>query len=355
MLQQSKARLRISDMEITGVEDLTIVRNVSTEADTLSATIPNPEGKYSEYLLSLAADKRGVKAYVGTLKRFEGLIDGIGVARGRQGGFTIQLAARDFTAKLMEMPIPKGLRGKCKGLSASQIIMMIGKELGVLVNTDPTTRIWPNSWVWKEGATVWGVIKELALKEGYLAYVDHYQASDSEIVNPPVIIFRERKGSEVAAELNFDVKGTGAGKPVKNFSVDIDKGEAIAKVTVISYSPEKAKKLKSTAKADGAPEDAPEIIIEDGTLKDEQLVKARAEQELKRRMQGKSTGQLEMNYFTAVNPEDRVTITGAGIGIDGTYYVTEVEDRYSKSGGSTTTIRFGQELEYQIVTESDNG
>ena len=346
-----EVKIKISDFDIRGCTSLDITRNLSVDADTLSVSIPNPEGRYSSWLSEMASEKRTVTVWVDKLRRFHGIIDSVNITMDRQGGQIFSIEARDYTAKLMEMPIPKGLRSKCKGLSASQIICKIGAELGVLVNAEATTRVWPGSWIWKEGATVWGVIKELALKEGFLAYVDHYQQVAIQIENPAVIVFRAKKGTEVVSQMFFDVAGKGMGIPVEDFTIDLDKSEAISKVTVVTYDPARAKAIRATAKAENASKDAAEITITDGSLKDKNLAKERAERELRARSKVKVSGSFTHPYFIAINPEDRIQLINAGDGIDGVYYVIEVSDGLSKQGAKTA-IKFDTELEYQISTET---
>lgn len=333
----NRISIALDDKEITRVRRLSVTKNVAAEADMFEFEIENSHDRYTKIFHETQGDLIEVK--IDGLVCFAGFVDTADFRYFPEE--TITVAGRDYTGLLIDEIVSKVLALRFASKTASQIVEQVAKYYGYTSAAQRTSAVYLEEKLYAEGTAVWEVIRTLAEKEGYDAWV----------TKDKVIVFKKREmPTDVRRVLSLESKD---GVVPNLLEISQDKTLSLSlKVRVIGYDPKAKVKLCYTAESSKRTRSTYKIAtVRDFTLKNKAEVKARAEALLRDYSKDLTVGNIRIPVDPEIEPGDAIDIKG--IELAGRYFVTDVLHNLD-TAGFTTEVRFASKVLTEVKTVEDN-
>ncbi len=323
-------RILLDDKEITRVQSLHIGKNTRAEANDFNFTIENGGDRYTDIFYQASGELIQVKI-IGTVC-FRGFVDTADFPYIPQEMITV--SGRDYTGLLIDQIISSELAIYFTGKTASQIVGIIADKYGFKKDLEATANTYLDDKLYAGGMPAWDVIRNLAEKEGFDAYV----------TKDKTVIFKKR---EIPSNIKrVYSKFVGLGIVPSQLEINQDKTLTLAlKVQVIGYHPTLGRISYIAASNKCNRENYKIITVWDETLKSKKEVAARAEALLRQYSKDLTIGSLTVPVDPDLEPGDGIEIKG--IKLAGKYYVTDVDIDYGVDG-FLTTVKFAS----KVLTEA---
>lgn len=324
-------RILLDDKKITRVQSLHLGKNTRAEANDFNFTIENGGDRYTDIFYQASGELIQVEI-IGTIC-FRGFVDTADFPYIPQEMITV--SGRDYTGLLIDQIVSSELAIYFTGKTASQIVGVIADKYGFKKDLEATANTYLEDKLYAGGMPAWDVIRSLAEKEGFDAYV----------TKDKVVVFKKR-------EISSNIKRVYSPYPKlgivpSQLEITQDKTLTLAlKVQVIGYDPTQKYRISYIAASNKCNRENYKIItVWDETLKSKKEVAARAEALLRQYSNELTTGSLIVPVDTDLEPGDGIEIKG--IKLAGKYYVTDADIDYGVQG-FLTTVKFAS----KVLTEA---
>lgn len=327
--------VRMPGVTITRVADILVDRANGFDADTFQAAVPNIGHEYTGAFKD--TDGKRVEVEIEGAVRFTGMCD---AARFKLlPAPLVEIEGRDFTSLLIDECMSASLAAKLQGKTASGVASAIAKAYGLTCTPTATTKHYGEYSAFAEGVSPWEVLKDLATKEGFEAFVT--PAKD--------LVFRKRVVPSETARVYYVPPATGryraTGQVPEMLELYQDKLLSLAlKVKVIGFDPKRKPNHRIVYTAESKKRNRPNfklIEIVDYSLTTPSAVQARAVAELERISLGLITGELSVPVDAALEPGQAISVTGPGAGpLADRYFVSRVRHGRNRLGAFTSAVSF---------------
>jgi len=358
-------RISVDELEIVGVRSLTVELSTGVEADMFQAGIPNVGGEYTGLFVrpwemqqtqaptpaerkKLFDGQRCEVAISGEVC-FRGFVDDARMEEIPTPG--IEITGRDYTGLLLDEVVSPALATAVSNVTSSTAVSRIANAFGLTPKVDRTTRVWDENQAFAAGTSVWGVVAELAGKEGFDAYVTREKE----------LVFRKRVMPSVISR-TIVVPGENGDSPserstrgtVPIFPEELEfytaKTMALGlKVRCTGYDPKANRSIVFTAESPLRNRPNYRVIeVPDRSLRTREQVSAKAWAELLRISKGLVTGRYRGPVDGKLRPGQAIEVRYQKAEgrrqneepLEGTYFVTKVKHQLTQDGEFTTEAEF---------------
>lgn len=345
MSQDVAVKVLLDRLEIARVHRLRVERTTGLEADVFEAAVANPAQEYTAAFRE--TEGKRVELRIRGAVSFTGFCDSAGFPMVPRTLVTVE--GRDWTGIAIDEVMDEGLAARLRGKTASQVSAAIAEHFGWASDVDATTRVYGDYKAFVEGLSAWEVIRDLAGKEGFDAYVTPEK----------VLVFKRRSLPEAASRVFAAPPAPGRnpeGQVPSSLEFFQDKTLTLAlKVKVIGYDEQAKRRVVYTAESKLRNRPNYRLVtITDLALRSKAEVRARAEAELVAVSKDLTTGELVVPVDEELAPGQAIAVRGCGRkedgGFDDRYFVTSVVHQQEPDGEFTSSVRFASK---PLVTSRD--